>query len=72
MDDIARTDRSHQPGEATAWCPWVWRAAATLLVDGPEAIALGDRDVDEQLAILRAAVALVMERQRPRGRRRAA
>jgi hypothetical protein len=74
MDHIARTDRSHQPAEATAWQALVWRAAATLVADGPDAIALGERDADERLAILGAAMALVRarRRRRPGARRRAA
>jgi hypothetical protein len=50
-------------------------AAQTLLEDGPEAIGLHERDRDEQLAILRAAVELVTARTRRRPcakRRRAA
>jgi hypothetical protein len=37
--------------------PWVVRAAATLLIDGP--IALLERDTDEVVAILRTAIELV-------------
>jgi hypothetical protein len=52
--------------------PWVLRLAQRL-VDG-ERIALHERDRDEQLAILRAAVELVRERtkRRPCARRRRA
>jgi hypothetical protein len=59
---------------ATAWLPWVWRAAETLLADGPEAIGLQERDRDEVLAILGAAIDLVGERsrRRPHARRRRA
>jgi hypothetical protein len=70
-DDIPRTDRPRQLGTPL---PWVLRAAETLLCEGPEAIALRQRDWDEQLAILGAVVALVRDRgrHRPRPRRRAA
>jgi hypothetical protein len=54
------------------WLPWVWRLAAALL-EG-ERLALRDRESDEVLAILRAAVALIRERtrRRPCARRRRA
>jgi hypothetical protein len=70
---VAPAHRHHQRAEPS-WVPWVWRAAETLLADGPEAIALGERDRDEVLAILGAAIDLVGERtrRRPRARRRRA
>jgi hypothetical protein len=55
-----------------AWLPWVWRAAQTLLVDGPEALALRERDADEVRAILRAAVELIQTRRPPCARKRRA
>jgi len=66
--------RKRYQSTATAWLPWVWRAASTLLADGPEAIALGKRDADEVRAILRAAVGLIQarRRRRPCARRRRA
>jgi hypothetical protein len=66
MPDIPRTNRPCQSEDAPAFCPWVVRAAAMLLVDGPEAIALLERDTDEVIAILAAAIGLVEARRRPR------
>jgi len=52
----------------------VWRTAETLLCDGPEAVALSEREPDEVLAILGAAIDLIGERtrRRPDARRRRA
>jgi hypothetical protein len=74
MGSLPPTRRRRHQGTATAWLPWVWRAAETLLADGPEAIALGERDTDEVLAIWRVAVELICERppRRPCARRRRA
>jgi hypothetical protein len=67
LPDIPRTTRPCQ-----SWLPWV-RRLAQRLVDG-EVLALGEREPDEVLAILRAAIELVQDRgrRRPRPRRRAA
>jgi hypothetical protein len=66
MPPIQPTRPPHQRGAARVWLPWLWRLAETLLIDGPEAIALGERDADEVSAILRCAVELIQERTRRR------
>jgi hypothetical protein len=74
MQDILPENPQRHSAAAAAWAPWVWRAAAVVLANGPEAIALHQRDADEVRAILMAAIELVREQARrgPRPRKRAA
>jgi len=71
-DPLHRGRRNRHLGAAPAWLPWVRRLAGQLVRGEP--IGLHERDRDEVLAILRAAVELVTARtrRRPCARRRSA
>jgi len=67
MRNLREVDENNQPGR-TAVLPWVERAASEYLLRGPAAIGFSEFTPDEQLAVLRMVIELVVSRSRTRRR----